>query len=110
MRQASKMLARCPCLVALGVNCTPPTFMTGLIGEIAGQWSGPIVVYPNSGERWDAEHRRWVGEGDADHFAASARQWIEAGASLVGGCCRTGPEHIAELGALADELNSRRAR
>ena len=90
-------------VVAIGVNCTAPKFISGLIKEVHSNWSGPVVVYPNSGEGWDAEHRCWVGENDADHFAEHAREWIKAGANIIGGCCRTGPEHIAELRRLVDD-------
>lgn len=34
---------------------------------------------------------------DAPAYLAFAKQWQQAGASLVGGCCGIGPEHIAEL-------------
>jgi homocysteine S-methyltransferase len=60
------------------------------------------VVYPNSGEGWDAEARCWIGEAEAAEFGTLARQWREAGAQIIGGCCRTGPEHVAIIrGALA---------
>ncbi len=62
----------------------------------------PIIVYPNSGEGWDAERKRWTGAADASSFALAAKGWREAGAQLIGGCCRTGPEDIRQLrGALA---------
>ena len=41
-------------IVALGVNCTAPEHIPSLIEEIAGETTKPIVVYPNSGERYDA--------------------------------------------------------
>jgi len=84
-------------VAAVGVNCTAPRFVEGLIGEIRAVSKKPIVVYPNSGERW--ENGRWTGA--PDDFAAHAKRWIEAGAQLVGGCCRTGPQHIALLAKLA---------
>jgi len=57
----------------------------------------PIVVYPNSGEAWDAVGRRWTGTpGIATDDVAA---WIAAGARLVGGCCRVGPEQIAAIAA-----------
>lgn len=98
-------------IVAVGGNCFGPsqiaTFQQEF--EVAADVCA-IVVYPNSGEGWDAEHRCWVGENDADHFAEHAREWIKAGANIIGGCCRTGPEHIAELRALVDSLDSRKER
>jgi S-methylmethionine-dependent homocysteine/selenocysteine methylase len=40
---------------------------------------------------------------DPEHYAAHARQWLEAGARVVGGCCGTGPAHIARLKRLIEE-------
>ena len=57
----------------------------------------PIVVYPNSGERWDAGDESWHGAPAKDSLAALAPGWIAAGAGLVGGCCRVGPRQIAAL-------------
>lgn len=102
-------------LVAFGANCCSPKLPSKTFNEIrtvsesmlSDLVSLPIILgfYPNSGEGWDAEHRCWVGENDADHFAEHAREWIKAGANIIGGCCRTGPEHIAQLRAVADAAN-----
>lgn len=97
-------------VVALGVNCTAPRYVSDLLTELRKNWNGALLTYPNSGESWDAEHRCWVGENDAEHFAEHAREWIKAGANIIGGCCRTGPEHIAQLRALVDSLDSRKER
>lgn len=35
-------------------------------------------------------------------YAAHARRWVDAGASVVGGCCGTSPQHIRELQHLRD--------
>ena len=84
-------------VVAMGVNCTAPEHVEPLIGRIRATTSKPIVVYPNSGEGWDAVARRWVGSTGPDVDEATARRWVAAGASLVGGCCRVTPERIARL-------------
>jgi len=55
------------------------------------------VVYPNSGESWDAEARCWTGKGDPESFGAQAAEWYAAGAQIVGGCCRTRPEHVRQV-------------
>ncbi len=64
-------------------------------GGAGGRGDGPAVVYPNSGEGWDAGARRWTGRGTFD--PGRVRGWARAGARLVGGCCRVGPEQVAEL-------------
>ena len=56
-----------------------------------------IVVYPNSGEIYRSEDNSWSGRAcDFDHDFNVAR-WHAAGAKLIGGCCRTGPENIAAI-------------
>ncbi|MFG3526639.1 homocysteine S-methyltransferase [Streptomyces sp. NPDC047917] len=85
-------------VVAVGVNCCDPVD-AGRAVRVAAEVTGkPVVVYPNSGERWDAGGRGWVG---APTFEPGrARAWQGAGARLIGGCCRVGPDTVAELAGL----------
>ncbi|MEU1864251.1 homocysteine S-methyltransferase [Streptomyces gardneri] len=87
-------------VVAVGINCCDPE-EAGSAVELAAAVTGkPAVVYPNSGERWDAAARGWRGDGTFDPSRATA--WAAAGARLIGGCCRVGPSLVAALaGALA---------
>jgi homocysteine S-methyltransferase len=90
--EAWRMAADVPEIVAVGVNCcTPGDVLTALEG--AG--SGPLVAYPNSGQGWDARRRAWTGESAFD--AGDVASWLDAGARLVGGCCRVGPDDIAHV-------------
>jgi S-methylmethionine-dependent homocysteine/selenocysteine methylase len=84
-------------VVAVGVNCTAPTAI-GPSVEVAVAAGKPVVVYPNSGEGWDAAGRHWTGSPGISSDAVPG--WVEAGARLVGGCCRVRPEHIAEIAAV----------
>ncbi len=95
------LAAQFPQTVAIGVNCVPPRWIPSLIGELREGSDKPIVVYPNSGEGWDAERRCWMGTTDAAEFGTRAGEWFRAGAQIVGGCCRTRPEHIAEVAQAA---------
>lgn len=89
-------------VVAVGINCTAPRLIAPLIRALKSATAKTIVVYPNSGEGWDAQTRRWTGHADPAGFGALAQEWRNAGAQIVGGCCRTGPDHIASIvGALA---------
>lgn len=82
-------------VLAVGVNCCDPAGVRAAV-TVAAEASGlPVVVYPNSGETWDAAARRWVGVPDLDLEAVDG--WVDAGARLVGGCCRVGPEQITGL-------------
>ncbi len=57
----------------------------------------PIVVYPNSGETYDAERKCWLGDTDPVDFGLASGDWFRAGATVIGGCCRTGPEHVRAI-------------
>jgi homocysteine S-methyltransferase len=97
-------LAKCVALLqqtervaAIGINCTAPRFLTNLIHVIRDNSDKPIVVYPNSGEGFDAGTKTWFGERDPLTYAEESDRWREAGATVIGGCCRTGVEHVGEL-------------
>lgn len=82
-------------IIAVGVNCIDPADAYALV-RIAGQAaSKPVVVYPNSGERWDATTKAWLGP--AVFQAEDVQDWISGGARLVGGCCRVGPTEIKAI-------------
>lgn len=102
LRDCAKLAAGLPQTVAIGVNCTHPRWIPSLIDELRRASDKPVVVYPNSGECWDANARCWTGSSDAAEFGDHARGWFEAGAQLVGGCCRTRPEHIRKVKAAAE--------
>lgn len=90
-------------LVAVGVNCTVPRHVPALVRTIATA-GVPAVAYPNSGEGWDPLRRRWTGTSEPGEFGAAAIGWWQSGAALVGGCCRTGPEHIRSIRAHLDRF------
>ena len=93
--EAFAMAASVAEVVAVGVNCTTPADAGDAV-PLAGA-HGPAVVYPNSGQSWNAETRAW--EGRSAFHADDVSAWVAAGARLVGGCCRVGPEDIAALRA-----------
>lgn len=96
--EAFAMAGDCAAVVATGVNCTAPADVVKLV-TLAAEVSGkPVVVYPNSGEGWDAERRAW--SGPRGFSAADVTSWLDSGARLVGGCCRVRPEDIAEIADL----------
>ena len=82
-------------IIAIGINCTPPQYVVPLL-ESAQHRSKPLMVYPNSGEEWVADENRWSGTACE---AQAATAWYDAGARVIGGCCRTKPEDIARMRA-----------
>lgn len=96
-------------VVAFGVNCMPPQHVEEALSvirrtftsEAAGKEVPLLVAYPNLGEIW--EDKQWLpGTGSCptpEGFALSAARWVEAGASIVGGCCRTTPKTIQAVRA-----------
>ncbi len=103
LRECAAAVASFPQTVAIGINCTQPTLITALIGELRAGSSMPIVVYPNSGEGWDAASRCWTGLSDPADYGKMAAEWYAAGAQIVGGCCRTRPAHIRNVAQAFNE-------
>lgn len=95
LAEAFAVAAGIPEVIAVGVNCCAPADVSNAV-TVARRVTGlPVVAYPNSGEQWDARKRSWSGDGTG--FASVAGDWVDRGARLVGGCCRTAPDAIALL-------------
>ena len=60
---------------------------------LRGAWSGPVGAYPNAGY-WTRPNWAFVDQVSPEVYLADARRWVEAGATIVGGCCGVGVEHI----------------
>ena len=91
-----------PKVFAIGVNCTAPKYVSALITAIKKQIdSKKIVIYPNSGEAYNAKSKTWMGISDPELFTRMAEEWVALGADIIGGCCRIGPDHI---GAIRDKV------
>ncbi|MFI2261396.1 homocysteine S-methyltransferase [Streptomyces tubercidicus] len=95
LTEAFAVAAEADEVIAVGVNCCAPDDADRAVRTAARVTGKPVVVYPNSGERWDAAARAWCGtpEFSADRVAT----WAADGARLIGGCCRVGPDTITEL-------------
>ena len=98
LAEAYAVLAGSTAVVAAGVNCSAPADVLAAVRTAVAVTGKPAVAYPNRGETWDSATHTWRGDGAFDTGLASA--WVEAGARLVGGCCRVGPADIAGLAAV----------
>ena len=93
--EAFAMAAEVDQIVAVGVNCVESAQAADLVAQAVETSGKPGVVYPNSGEQWDAVGRCWGGR--STFGPGHAAVWVASGARLVGGCCRVGPDAISEL-------------
>ncbi|MBV7695868.1 homocysteine S-methyltransferase [Streptomyces sp. TRM70350] len=82
-------------VIAVGVNCCAPQDVDAAVAIAARATGKPVVVYPNSGETWDARARSWSGR--STFTPEQVEGWRSAGARLIGGCCRVGPETITSI-------------
>jgi homocysteine S-methyltransferase len=84
-------------VAAVGINCTAPRYIPALLAIAREATDKPVIVYPNSGEQYDAQNKRWLGESIPAEFGTYSREWRKMGATLIGGCCRTRPAHIRQI-------------
>ena len=86
---------------AIGVNCsTGPEGMVPIVEKMAEYATVPLIAKPNAGLP-ELDGMETVYRMTPEEFARTGKKLIEAGASLVGGCCGTTPEHVK---ALADAV------
>ncbi|MFF9240303.1 homocysteine S-methyltransferase [Streptomyces sp. NPDC014801] len=93
LEEAFALAADADEVVAVGVNCCAPQDVSAAVRIAARVTGKPVVVYPNSGETWDAGARAW--QGRSTFTPEQVLAWRDAGARLIGGCCRVGPEAIS---------------
>jgi homocysteine S-methyltransferase len=89
-------------IFAIGVNCTAPKYISGLITQIkrAG-WPKHIIVYPNLGEVFNAEAKTWENTEQEQLLNAEiVEDWFDRGADIIGGCCQVGPDDISKINHL----------
>ncbi|WP_386338180.1 homocysteine S-methyltransferase [Xanthomonas citri pv. citri] len=100
LAQVVPALDACAQVIAVGINCIALDQATAALHSLSALTALPLVVYPNSGEHYDASDKRWhAGRGAALTLADQHAHWLAAGARLIGGCCRTAPRDIAALAA-----------
>lgn len=100
LRDVLAFLTDYPQILAVGINCIALENTVDALSYLHSQTSLPLVVYPNSGEHYDAVTKTWHHHGEAcATLEGYLPQWLAAGAKLIGGCCRTSPKDIAALKA-----------
>jgi homocysteine S-methyltransferase len=99
LADAIDVVAASSAIIGLGVNCTPPTLLPSLLEIARSQTAIRLVAYPNRGATWDAVARTWTGDAVPDGFGPLAVALAASGATLIGGCCGTGPADIRDVRA-----------
>jgi methionine synthase I (cobalamin-dependent)/5,10-methylenetetrahydrofolate reductase len=78
----------------IGINCSGgPVGILEALEQMAKATSRPLIAQPNAGKPRSVEGRNLYMV-SPEYLADYARQFIAAGAKIVGGCCGTTPEHI----------------
>lgn len=81
----------------VGLNCTiGPQETLEIFQKVVEHVGAPIAVMPNAGYPWIVGGRT-VYPATPDYFRDLAREFVKTGISILGGCCGTGPEHIAAM-------------
>lgn len=92
---------------AVGANCsTGPDKMVELIQSISETVSIPVIAKPNAGMPSLNSDGETVYDMEAACFAGEMIKLVEAGASILGGCCGTTPEYIEKLVANTRDMQA----
>ncbi len=95
---------------AFGLNCSSgPDTMLPLIREMASYATVPLIAKPNAGLP-RLENGRTVFDMPKDPFADGMKKLVEAGASVVGGCCGTDPSYIEAMRRSISERSRKNGR
>ena len=118
LRSGETMAEACAALRGLPVagflaNCCPPESIAAAMAELTATGSANVGGYANTftpvPEDWTLDDDNPSGgliglrdDLDPDAYAAHAAAWLDAGATVIGGCCGTRPAHIARLREMID--------
>lgn len=109
LAQIAALFEKTPQVIAIGFNCVPDDIALAALEVLKPLQEGrnwKMLIYPNSGEQWNAAAREWEGQKtEGGQLVTKTQQWADAGAVLVGGCCRTTP---ADITVMRDVLQPKR--
>ncbi|WP_407836793.1 homocysteine S-methyltransferase [Streptomyces sp. DSM 116496] len=97
LAEAFALAAGSPQVIAVGVNCCDPAEVLPALEAAAAVTAKPLLAYPNDGSVWEPATATWRTPATPAPWPTAA--WRRTGARLIGGCCRIGPDRIAELAA-----------
>ncbi|WP_290123348.1 homocysteine S-methyltransferase [Secundilactobacillus oryzae] len=102
LSQAAQQFSNIEQLVALGINCGAIEQATLGLTALRQASTKPLIVYPNNGDVFDLNLQKWTLNQSGKQFSDYVPEWLEAGAQIIGGCCRTTPE---DIGAVANIIS-----
>ena len=83
---------------AIGANCsTGPAQMENIISEMVSHTRIPVIAKPNAGLPFMDENGTTCYNMEAEEFAEEMEVLVNAGATILGGCCGTTPEFIRQI-------------
>ncbi len=97
IKDAALLTAQTDHVKAIGVNCIQPNMVSPILATFSKFTSIPLLAYPNNGDAWDAKNKCWVENKLEDSSEPQWLDWLEKGAKIIGGCCRTTPSAIKRL-------------
>jgi S-methylmethionine-dependent homocysteine/selenocysteine methylase len=86
--------------LAVSLNCVSPRLLSAALRTVRAVTPLPLAVYANVGVPGHEGATTLICDTDPPAYAHYAGQWLEDGASIIGGCCGTTPEHIRALHAV----------
>lgn len=93
----------------LGINCVSFNVSDDILKLLHNALPDmPLLVYPNSGEIYDSEEKIWLtNKSKSKSWGSVVESCIGDGARVIGGCCRTTPQDIADVAAAVRRFNER---
>ncbi|CAY71922.1 S-adenosylmethionine-homocysteine methyltransferase [Komagataella phaffii GS115] len=89
-------------MYAIGTNCCSISTANGAVELFSKHTNLPLIVYPNSGERYDKTEKKWL-PGECDQKITDiVVNWLQLNVKIIGGCCRTNPHFIRQLRDIVD--------
>lgn len=92
------LVESCEQVFAYGVNCVKPDLVLPALSCLVEKRTKPLVAYPNSGARYDADTKQWQQDESLEsYFSQTSQAWNQLGCQLIGGCCRTTTTETRQL-------------
>ena len=109
LSKVAEVINAAPQVVAVGLNCVALESVTPALQTLQALTDKPLLVYPNSGEQYDAVSKSWHSAPSGCTLHDKFPEWQQAGARLIGGCCRTTPGYRGDCRLLSTVIKRRKA-